>query len=124
MTRLLIAHRRIKPVDAHDFVAARIDYLHRNTLVPTSWKGQRDSAAQRGETIFVNYALECAGELFPGRFIRKERLGDAEGLTVVVTVNEPSGDLLGTGGQQGIVDWIVDVDALHLDYILAVVHMA
>ena len=111
-------------MDAHDFVAAGVDDFDGDASAIAGGEGQGDGAAETFETLFVNDAFERSGDFAPGFAVGKEGLRDAEGASVVVGVDEPGGYSVGAFGGHGVVDRIVDVDALHRDDVFAIVRGA
>src|SRR4051794_6489915 len=88
----------IEPVHAHHLVAARVDDLHGCPLVRTSREWQGGCAAEGSERFLIHRTFEGTRQPIPGALVRKERLRDAEGLAIIVSVQEPGGDLVRAGG--------------------------
>ena len=108
-------------VDAHDFIAAGVDDFDGDALMFACEEGQRGGAAEVFKTLRVNDTLQGAGDFAPSFLVGKEGLGDAEGSTVVVGVNEPGCHSVAALGGYHVVDGIVDIDALHHHDVLTIV---
>src|SRR5436190_15093053 len=110
----------IETVDSHHLVTTRVDDLHGYPLMGTNGKWQRGSAAERGERFFVDDAFEGTRQPVPGASVREESLRDAEGLPIIVSIQELGSDLIRAGGQDGVLDRVIDIHTLHLDHVLTV----
>ena len=63
---LCMGHRSVlQPMDAHDFVAARVYDLDRDTAVLTGWEWHRFSPGELLESIRIDDASKCLGEFRP-----------------------------------------------------------
>ena len=96
------------------------------TLTATRWcspagNGRRFGAAEIIKLLWIDDALQGAGNFVPGFPVGKKGLGDAEGSAVVVGVNEPCRHPIAPFGGHHVVDGIVDIDALHLDDVFVLV---
>ena len=105
---------------AHHFVSTWIDDFDGDAGMFSSREGKRFCTAELLKAIFVDDTFEGAGDFVPCAFVGKEGLGDAEGASVVVGINEPRRDFVRTRGTHCVVYGVVDVHTLHLDDVLSV----
>ena len=106
---------------AHHFVSTWINDFDGDARMLTSREREGFCTAELLKAIFVDDTFEGAGDFVPCAFVGKEGLGDAEGASVVVGINKPRRDFVGTRGTYGVVYGIVDVHTFHLDDVFSVV---
>ena len=99
---------------AHHFVSAGVDDFDGDAGMLTSREGKRFCAAELLKAIFVDDTFEGAGDFVPCAFVGKEGLGDTEGSTVVVGIDEPRRDFVDAPAEltEGVVYGVVDVHTL------------
>ena len=79
---------------AHHFVSAGVDDFDGDAGMLTSREREGFCTAELLKAIFVDDTFEGAGDFVPRAFVGKEGLGDAEGASIVVGIDEPRRDFV------------------------------
>ena len=100
----------------HDFVSEVINDLHGNSFGNWLVKRPRRIAVKSLPCLFVDLPLQSRLERFVGIACAKEVcLTNEETLLVVIGVNEPAGNSIGTVATDLACAWVENIDPIHLD---------